>query len=458
MFIIDGVAAQATVDSGAMREIASHLARSASERPFLRTAASGMCVAAGVEPGTEMIQSLLDAWVGAEHDAVDGELFIGREHLHLVRAAEGRFEIWEVRHHAAESKLAAFAALANDALKTSGAAHQKGFSFSPLEPNASANAAGVPKDWNAPDWTEAEIALAAKLSHRPTRELAAQAVREGKIRRSQIEGSIRPETFNEFSRNGLGRHEYLVLCRQDGHELCVYGDEATSPASSGLRCPVCGREFGQEQTDEVIHVSDVCAGLMSSPRWLALWVFELMTRAGVPRERIHWQQKEQILMADVGGRRLVFLLSDAAVTVESVSQFLSGFKRASSEAGVLISVEPVGAEVRRYLAESGRPAPISLLEDDGIVSGIDRLVGDASRAAVAEEIGDRLKALRIALPVVSSWMRSIEHAAEPDGRVLRMPATGKKAAAAAAKSGGAVMSALHEELANFRGFRIAENS
>jgi hypothetical protein len=235
-----------------------------------------------------------------------GEIFFlgsPSERVYLLQPDGARLHAWEIRNHSIPSALAEFLALAESAAKsTLDGRRLRGMSFewrqtTERDPGFSAyrgiavrpRPAGTPVLTTRPaEYTTEELAAARLLIAPEVRNFLLELARLGKAR--SIDSGLKPEATAILLSGNIIRREFLMLCKQDFHTICKISDrsEAEGKTGSNFTCTVCGRLFKDELLQEIFGLTELGKGLLTSSRWMAIWVTHLLTEAGIPKDLILW--------------------------------------------------------------------------------------------------------------------------------------------------------------------------
>ncbi len=231
--------------------------------------------------------------------------------------------VFEIRHHCVGTRLPDFCAGVETAVhaKLDGRrVRGMNFTWVPIKENLGRH---VPPSSRLPDadlktkkpnYSDDELRAARSLVGAQVRGFLMQLAQIGKVRAA--DAKLPPELIGKLLSEGLLSKEFLVQCRKDSRTLCQVTNVDDLNAASGgkLVCPMCGRKFSDELVHEIFAVTDASKQLVTSSRWMTIWLTDLLVQAGLTKENISWSattgDDEIDLMTDELGLRIFFELKD----------------------------------------------------------------------------------------------------------------------------------------------------
>jgi hypothetical protein len=216
---------------------------------------------------------------------------------------------------------------------------------------------------------------------------------------------------------GLLRREYLVMCKQDSHTICMVKDRADLETGQGgaFTCSICGRSFKDEQVHEVFALTDVGRKQLAGSRWMTIWITELLMQSGVPKTDVAWNaiagEDELDIMTDALGPRVFFELKDREFGLGDAYPFAFRVNRYGGLFGVVVSTERVAGEAKKFFEEQRQAmeARIEWLEGpETIARDLRGVVDRVSRSGVNELLMDLSESIGMNLvPVARAWMDKV---------------------------------------------------
>ena len=271
----------------------------------------------------------------------------------------------------------------------------------------------------SPEYSEDESAKSAALINSENRNLLitlAQA--RGKALSVDADSDSKGKGAPRLLSAGLIQKEYLVKCRKDQHLIGSIDDQEHLSSAAGklFRCTTCGRHFKDEIVEEIYVLSEVGRQLLSSSRWMMVWVTEILGKSGVPTELISWNgsasDDEIDIMVDIHGTKIFFELKDRDFDLGDAYPFAFRVARYGGDYGVIVTTGKVAAEVKSFLKESprefGNVAFRTIEGEKAIGDELPKVMNSLSQVnvrrliyPVSEYSGFNL------IPYVNAWMQRI---------------------------------------------------
>jgi hypothetical protein len=261
------------------------------------------------------------------------------------------------------------------------------------------------------DYSEAELRATRLLVGSEARNLILQLAQIGKVRAA--DAKLPPTLIEQLLGENLLSKEYLVVCRKDSRTLCqVTNIEDLNEVSGGkLVCPTCGRRFSEELVHEIFAGTEISKQLVTSSRWMTIWLTDLLVQAGLNKEAIAWSatagDDEVDLMTDELGLRILFELKDREFGLGDAYPFAYRVERYGGNVGIVISTDKVSGEAEKFFQEqrSKAAASIETLAGARIESGVRDLIEKYSRSGVQRTLANLAGPLGINIGfLVSKWM------------------------------------------------------
>lgn len=432
MYLLERSQAQAEIrEQNEIDAIIRHLA-DAGYRPVLRLMVAAASEAAGVYPGAIGVAPLKRSAprIGQQVDGPMGELLFWAagdkiDRLYVVQPAGGRLEASEIRHHTLASALGSFCTAVEAAARTTlDGRRLRGMDFSWKVPRErpSRRYLNTARFFNEaelktkrPEYSEQELAAARGLVQPDIRNFLIELAQVGKAR--LVDSRLKPEAIKTLLEGQLIRKEFLVLCRQDSHTICRLSDRAELERASGEKfsCTVCGRALKDELVQDIFALTDTGRTLVTSSRWMTIWVTDLLVQSGIARETIKWNatagEDELDVMTDALGPRVFLELKDREFGLGDAYPFAIRVGRYGGTFGVVVTTERVAEEAKKFFEEerSKMAARIEMVEGyQEVEAGLRRLVNRYSRVGVSQFVAEICEGLGMNLnPIVSAWMDKV---------------------------------------------------
>lgn len=428
MFTIDGCEAQIRLRSQKeIDEISTRLGERG-YRGLLGSVVNTLCDTVGVpEEGitTDQILNIRPYLRRRRESQLIGEIFFRGNHCFILRPRQDRIQIWGIRSHIHESKLAEFGQDLEEVVRGSiDERRLKGmkFDWEPLAPAVSARGRHWAEEEDAetaerrlgepPDYDDVEKEGAFLLQDSTVRSFALRLAQIQKIRASDAQ-DLDPEALISHS---IMRKEYLVSCKEDSHTITIVPNRMALQGGE-FKCPVCGRRLQDEIVHEIYLLTEQGRSLLKGSRWMSIWITELLKESGVDLSSLLWNievnGEELDIMLEMWGMRIFFELKDREFGLGDAYPFVYRVSRYDGDWGVVVTTERVAKDARRFLEEQGKystgtigPVPhFELIEGEKeIPQEIKKLVNSLSKfAALRLFTWFTEGGLNIA-PIVNSWL------------------------------------------------------
>ncbi len=272
----------------------------------------------------------------------------------------------------------------------------------------------------APDYRAADAAASAVMVDSTVRQFVKRLAQVGKIRAKDAAQLAPAEAISGLVSAGLAAEEYLLTCKQDQHTICTVSsrDELAREPAASLRCPVCSRPFSEENLQSIYSLTERAKSLITSSRWMMVWVTELLMASGMDKKQIKWSfeasGEELDIMIESFGTRVFLELKDREFGLGDSYPFVFRVTRYQGELGVVATTETVSTDAKRFFEEETRKASspltdVSLMEGIAdIESKIPQLLAQLAHAQARRTL--RPLSLRVGLdlwPVVKQWLPTI---------------------------------------------------
>jgi hypothetical protein len=371
--------------------------------------------------------------------APTGDLLFKDAYAYIVQPLGHRLHVWEIRHHSTPSAIGGFCelleALARNRLD---GRRLRGMNFAwhPIKerPVRRFSAQGrfyqEAKLETKPAEYSADESRAARSILNPTvRTFLLRLAQVGKARASDAANESESAPIQELLTHGLVRKEYLILCRKDSHTICTVPtpEELNVGSGSGLTCAVCGSPLKDEVIQEIYALSDTGRALLSSSRWMTIWVTEILAAAGVSKDGVAWNAvasgDELDILTDALGPRVFFELKDREFGLGDAYPFAYRVSRYGGAFGVVVTTDRVADEAKRFFEEQTRNMGAQIYTIEG-AEAIERempaLIDRFSRSGVLQLLVELAEPLALdPLPILNAWMDSVASRASTSNCALQ---------------------------------------
>lgn len=342
------------------------------------------------------------------------------DRCYVVQPFGDRLFVFEIRHHCVPRGLPTFCVALERAVRGRlDGRRVRGMNFNWLpfsEP--AARQSGSPSRFpvtelktQKPLYSDEELRAAKLLEQTVPRGLLLQLAKIGKVRATDAQ--LPPTLVGQLVERNLISKEYLVLCRKDSHTLCQVAtiDDLNESAAGKLVCATCGRKFSEELAHEIFAEADLGKQLITSSRWMMIWLTELLVQAGLSKDEIAWSatagDDEIDIMTDELGLRILFELKDREFGLGDAYPFAYRVERYGGQLGIVVTTDNVALEAEKFFQEqrSKSAASIETLAGDKIEAGVRSLVDKYSRMGVQRTVTNLAGPLGINIaPLIDNWM------------------------------------------------------
>lgn len=420
MFVIERVRAAAEIrEQSEMNTVVNTLA-AAGHRPVLRsmvTAAThvaalhesslGVDILASRDPRYRALQQQADAPIG-------DLLFTGTEgfadRCYFVQPFNATLFVFEIRHHSIATGLPDFCTAVEQAIRSrldGRRVRGMNFTWNPIKERIKPRPAGSSRFLNTelktknPDYSSEELRAARLLVGSDARNFVLQLAKIGKVR--ETDAKLPTALIEQLQAEHLLSKEYLVLCKKDSHTLCqvANADDLKEIVSGKFVCTTCGRKFSDETVLEIFAQTPFGKQLVSSSRWMTIWITDLLIQAGLSKETIAWSatsgDDEIDIMTDELGLRIFFELKDREFGLGDAYPFSYRMDRYGGDVGVVVSTDKIAEKAYKFFREqqSKSTASIETLAAERVEKGLRELIDKYSRVGVQRTLASLSEPLGI---------------------------------------------------------------
>lgn len=429
MFVIDRLFATAEIrEQSEMDSVVSHLI-TGGYRPALRSMLEAVSKMTAVAPHRLSVEILANRdpryRSPATTDAPIGDLLFTiangvPERCYLIQPLSARLYVFEIRHHCVQSNLPMFCEAVESAVRMrldGRRVRGMNFTWQAMKERGTRPTAGTARfpdselKTKKPQYSEEELRAARMLIGAEARSFLLQLSQVGKLRAA--DAKLPPELIEQLLSEHLLSKEYLVLCRKDSRTLCQVATMGDLTVASGgkLVCATCGRKFSDELVHEIFASTDEGRQLITSSRWMTIWLTDLLIQAGLSKEEIAWSvtagEDEIDIMTDELGLRIIFELKDREFGLGDAYPFAYRLDRYNGNLGIVVSTDKVAQEAEKFFQEqrSKAAASIETLSGDGIAPGVRNLIDRYSRRGAERVVSNLCGRVGVSIsPLVSAWM------------------------------------------------------
>jgi hypothetical protein len=432
MFVVERQYAVAEIrEQSEIDSIINGLA-TAGHQPALRSmvaAATKVATLGARSLGVEILVNRDPRYRSTELNAPIGDLLFTltedvADRCYFVQPFNDRLFVFEIRHHCVATGLPAFCASIERAVRTrldGRRVRGMNFCWHTINDRPARQVAGSSRfpatelKTQKPEYSEEELNAARLLVGAEPRNLLLQLAQIGKVRVADIQ--LPQALIGQLQARHLLSKEYLVVCRKDSRTLCqVANVEDLNEGSGGrLVCATCGRKFSEELVHEILAGTDHGKQLITSSRWMMIWLTDQLVQAGLSKEEIAWSatagDDEIDIMTDELGLRILFELKDREFGLGDAYPFAYRVERYGGQVGIVVSTDRVAEEAEKFFQEqrSKAAASIETLSGARIESGVRNLIDKYSRLGVQRMLTNLSGPLGLNIaPLVSNWMATFD--------------------------------------------------
>lgn len=402
----------------------------------IRSMLAGACEAANLPVGSLNVDQLvldqgparrtIRRWSG-----LVGELLFSDDRACLLQPMGGNLYATEVRHHTTESGIDSFCASVEAAARaTLDGRRLRGMDFTWRAANLPSPRRRLERrnqeealDVKPAEYSEQESSGARLLVDPNVKMVMRRLAQLGRIRSVDAAAAEADDAMtNPLVEAELLRKEYLVLCKNDSHTICVVENrgDLDSGDAGRLICSDCGRPFSEELVQEIFSLTQSGKALLDGSRWMTIWITDILVEAGIPKDEIKWNpsihEDELDILTEAFGPRVLFELKDREFGLGDAYPFAFRVVRYGGDYGVVVTTEKVEGEAQKFFKEQGPtlgPVRIELIQGAGIEGRIRSLTDQLSRAGVHDQVMTLSESVGLNLvPIVEAWMGRINRTAQ----------------------------------------------
>lgn len=360
-----------------------------------------------------------------------GELFFSETHAFVFDPSVDKIRVSGIRHHSVQPQVDDFCEkLASAARINLDGRRLRGMSFEwehlqsvveLLSPRLRRHESDESLSKRQAEYSEEDASNASLLVNQVARNLLMRIAQvRGKARVADTQMDSADTVAQTLLDTGLLRKEYLILCRQDSHTICSLPnkDQLEHEMVAGFKCSVCGKQFKDENIQEILVLGEPATMLLEGSHWMTIWVTEQLKAAGIHESKIVWNaaagEDEVDIIADIHGSKVFFELKDRSFGLGDAYPFVFRVERYGADRGVVISTDRIAEEVKNFFKEKERPsggAGVLLQTIEGLDEAkrhLPQMVDDMSRVLAirivdtfSENIGPTL------VPIMKKWMDKV---------------------------------------------------
>jgi hypothetical protein len=342
------------------------------------------------------------------------------ERCYLVQPFRNKVFIFEIRHHALPSGLINFCAEVERAIRArldGRRVRGMNFAWQPVKGPSRrfvASPSRLPEaelTSQKPSYSAEELRAARLLVGAEARTLLLQLAQIGKVRAA--DAKLQAPLIEQLLCEHLLSKEYLVLCRKDSRTLCQVAniDDLNAMTGGRLVCATCGRKFSEEIIQEIFAGTELSKRLITSSRWMMIWLTDLLVGAGLSKDAVGWSatsgDDEIDIITDELGLRIIFELKDREFGLGDAYPFSYRLERYKGDLGVVVSTDRIAEEAGKFFQEqrSKAAASIETLVGTQIETDLRALIDKHSRIGVLRTLANLTEPLGIDVnQLVNNWM------------------------------------------------------
>ena len=431
MFLIERVRADAEIREQNEIDTVVNVLAAAGYKPVLRSMVTAATQAATLHDralGVDILVSKDSRYRALVHQStapIGDLLFPIKEGLvdccYFVQPFNGLLFVFEIRHHSVRTSLHDFCVAVEQAIRSRlDGRRVRGMNFTwhpinerviPRPPN-SARLPNTELKTKNPDYSTDELRAARLLVGSDARNFILQLAKIGKVR--ETDAKLPAALIEQLHAERLLSKEYLVLCKKDSHTLCqvASADDLKEMVGGRFVCTTCGRKFSEETVFEIFAETSFGKQLVTSSRWMTIWITDLLVQAGLSKNAVAWSatsgEDEIDIMTDELGLRIFFELKDREFGLGDAYPFSYRMDRYGGDVGVVVSTDKIADEAEKFFREqrSKAAASIETVAADRVEKGVRELIDKYSQAGVQRTLANLSEPLGINIvPVVSKWMQ-----------------------------------------------------
>lgn len=430
MFILAGREARAEIrEQSEIDSVISKL-EDGGGKSILRSMVKSACQSLGCPPYALKVHALINERSAYRrmHGELGpiGDLIAFPERIFLLYPSGKRLHAWELRHHTTESGIADFCASIENAIKVRlDGRRVRGMSFdwrdtkTRLLPRRLGMRPGYFQEEQLkarkPEYTAEELDQSQLMRSAEHRDFMLGLAQVGKARSVDAATVVDEGITEPLLGKKLIRKEYLVTCRKDSRTLCTVSDRSQLAAGIEMNCVSCGRPFKDELIQEIFSLTESGRNLLTSSKWMTIWVTDLLVQSGIPLTDIGWNPEaaaeELDIVVTVQGERALFELKNREFGLGDAYPFGFRVERYRGSVGVIATTDKVSDDAKRLFRDEvsqRRGVDIDFLEgEQDIESRMSDLMERLSKRAIERFFVDFSEQIGIDLrPLIQTWMDS----------------------------------------------------
>jgi hypothetical protein len=243
--------------------------------------------------------------------------------------------------------------------------------------------------YTEPSYSPEDVQPARFLVDMEIRTFILKLAQVAKMREKDAADIVKGDILQHILSLGLVGEEYLLMCKQDQHTICVVPskDDLSKDSMSSLRCSVCGRSFPQENLQVIYTLTERGKKLVDHSLWMSIWTTELLKENGVRKDTIKWgleaSGEELDVMIEDFGSRIFFELKDREFGLGDAYPFVYRTTRYAGRIGIVATMDKVSTDAKKFFEEETQrreyPVQIRYLEGpEAIQQGIAKLIKEES--------------------------------------------------------------------------------
>lgn len=396
---------------------------------------AALCRTLGIKSGSLTLAGMLAdrrMFNRLRPDGLLGEVFVKDTSLFMLIPDVHRLLVWELRRHSSPVQIDEFLSQVEHTIRSQlDGRRVRGMEFnwkddkSPIGPRARIFRARDSRgnnnklEMHDAEFSETDLQRSRLFAQGTNREFLLKLAKVGnKARSTDASSLLDGAPLDTLTDAGIIRKEYLLVCKQDSRTICSIPDRTRLEETIGseLRCTGCGRAFTDEIIQDIYAITPDGRTLLNGSHWMTIWVTACLVDAGVPIDKIKWSgsagDDELDIIADVHGLKVFFELKDREFGLGDAYPFSFRIDRYGGDVGVVITMDVVADEARKFLDEQRQKANAAIETIEGekkIPGSITTLVASLSKKAVHRAVLGAEDRFGIDVwPFMKEWMTMYE--------------------------------------------------
>lgn len=244
------------------------------------------------------------------------------------------------------------------------------------------------------------------------RKFSIKLAQMGKIRDVDASDTIEPHVVQGLIDLKMITQEYLLLCRQDQHIICVLSSEKDlkDQKTNSLRCGLCNRLFDDEHISTIYTLTPQGKKMLDKSLWMQIWITELLRNSGMQNANIKWglekNGEELDIMIQILGKRVFLELKDREFGLGDAYPFVYRVNRYKGIVGIVATMGNVSPDAKKFINEQKQIVMATLEGKEQIENNIKLLIETVFMLEVKSIVEEAYVNLGINIwPIIEKWMK-----------------------------------------------------